>query len=264
MSTLLFTVAQNGYGVGYARCLKSHARYAARLGAAYAAVTRPYRVAEPALCAWLKISLLLQALRAGHAWVAFIDADCLVRESAPDFRTQWQSERSVYMAKGRSGRINSGVIFARGDAQAASFFEQVLASLVANIPAADRLNLKYENGNVIYCAARGPHVEVIDTQWNNTVDPALQDHFRHYTGPMRDEYRRSLFASAAFRIARSFAARPSPQPEARDAQFVARLDALTQRCVQLYPAFTDAGGRRAASTLDGKTYLAIAESGDAA
>jgi hypothetical protein len=261
MSTLIFTVAQNGYGVGYAKCLASHARYAQRLGATYVAVTRPYRVAEPALCAWLKISLLLQALRAGHDWVAFVDADCMIRECAPDFRIACTSSRSVYMAKGRSDRINSGVIFARGDAKAVLFFQQVMQSLTANIPAEARLNLKYENGNVIYCASLGPFVEVIPHVWNNTFEPTLDDHFRHFTGPMRDEYRRSWPAKLAFRIARSLAARPTSQPEARDAQFVARLEAITRRCMEIYPQFANAPWPQPRATR--RTDYSTAESRDA-
>lgn len=261
MSTLIFTVAQNGYGIGYAECLQSHARYAAKLGATYVPVVRPFRVEEPALCAWLKISLLLHALRARHEWIAFVDADVSIRGHTPDFRTQWPSPRSVFMAKGRSGRINSGVIFARGEPQAIGFFEQVMASIVANVPAAARHHLKYENGNVIHCASQGDAIEVIDHAWNNTFEPELHDYLRHYTGPMRDEYRRSLGAALAFRLARALAAKPGPQPEARDAQFVARLEALTRRCVQIYPAFD---GEHAREARMGQYIAAAAERTDAA
>ncbi|HEY4366341.1 MAG TPA: hypothetical protein VGN07_03845 [Steroidobacteraceae bacterium] len=238
MSTLIFTVAQNGYGVGYSQCVQSHAAYAKRVGAKYLPVVRPFRVKEPALSAWLKIPLMLHALRSGYEWVAFVDADCRIHSSAPDFRAVEQPGRSVYMANGRSGRVNSGVMFAKAAAGAAAFFEQVMGSLTTGIPPEDRQNLRYENGNVIYCTRHSEQVEVIDHRWNNTYEPGLQDHFRHYTGPLRGEYRRSLFDTAAFWVARSLAATPTSQPEARDAAFVQRLADLTATCVGIYPVLS--------------------------
>jgi hypothetical protein len=237
MSTLIFTIAQNGYGIGYSQCLHSHARYAERLGATYVAVTRPFRVAEPALCSWLKIPLLLRAVRAGYDWIAFIDGDCRVHDYTPDFRHAWRSERSVFMTKGRSGRVNAGVIFAKGDRHAAHFFEQVMSSLTVSIPEQDRRGTKYENGNVIYCTSRSEYVEVIDTRWNNTYQLELDDYLRHYTGPLREEYKRSWLATAAFKVAKTLAGRPSPAPETRDAAFVQRLDDLAAQCAHIYPSF---------------------------
>jgi len=236
MTTLIFTVAQNGYGIGYSKCLRSHAEYAAKLDATYVAVVRPFRVKEPALSAWLKIPLMLHALKGGYEWVAFVDADCLIRSTAPDFRAIRVPQKSVYMALGRSERVNSGVMFATGP-RGADFFDKVLGSLTTEIPAADRQQLKYENGNVIYCAQHSTDVQTIDHRWNNTFEPQLNDYFRHYTGPMRDEYRRSSANALAFRIARSLAATPTAQPGARDAAFVARLGNLTQQCCRIYPAF---------------------------
>jgi hypothetical protein len=150
------------------------------------------------------------------------------------------------MALGRSERVNSGVMFATGP-EGASFFEKVLSSLTTQIPAADRQQLKYENGNVIYCAQHSTDVETIDPRWNNTFQPQLDDYFRHYTGPMRDEYQRSPTNAFAFRVARSLAATPTAQPVARDAAFVARLRDLTQQCCRIYPAFLQSDGIRRAS-----------------
>jgi hypothetical protein len=264
MSTLIFTVAQNGYGIGYSQCLRSHAAYAARLGAVYLPVVRPFRVKEPALSAWLKIPLLLRALRAGHEWVAFVDADCRIRDTAPDFRDIGRAGKSVYMAKGRTGRVNSGVIFARGGA-AEGFFEQVMASLTTGIPAEDRQNLRYENGNVIYCTRNSDQVEIIDHCWNNTYEPGLPDHFRHFTGPLRSEYRRSPLNATAFWLAKSLAATPTSQPEARDQAFVARLENLTETCVRIYPAFSGRRGNEGAveSSIPDSSARVIASGGKA-
>src|SRR5688500_13784664 len=98
MKHLIFTVAQNGYAFGYSACIRSHERYAERLGCDYVCVSRPLRVKAPALAAWLKIPLLLHALKNGREWVAFLDADCMVRETAPDFTSVAMSGKSIYAA----------------------------------------------------------------------------------------------------------------------------------------------------------------------
>jgi hypothetical protein len=240
MACLIFTVAQNGYDIGFSQCIRSQAAYAERLGHVYALVRRPFRVSEPALSAWLKIPLMLRALHSGYEWVAFIDADCRVRDNAPDFREVAMLGKSVYMAHGRSGRVNSGVMFARAESSATDFFGAVLASLTAEIPHEDRKQLKYENGNVIHCARGNTSIGVMDPRWNNTSDPALPDFFRHYTGPLRDEYRRSFLSTCGFRLARAITRPPVAQPESRDAAFVSRLEALSRKSCRLYPQFMSA------------------------
>ncbi|MBS3180070.1 MULTISPECIES: hypothetical protein [unclassified Pseudoclavibacter] len=235
MSTLIFTIAQNGYGVAYQDCIDSQRRYAARIGANYAAVTEPKQVAEIALSAWLKVPLILGALRAGYDYVAFIDADARVAEDAPDFRTETLQQESVGMALGRSGRVNSGVIFTKRDEASLAYFERIMASLEEEIPAEDRQNLKYENGNLIYVTKLLGGVETLDLKWNNTSDVDLKDHIRHYTGPLRDTYRRSLSANLKYRLARIGLRKATPQPAQRSASFVNKLQAEVQAAEERYP-----------------------------
>ncbi|MFB6489521.1 hypothetical protein P2A57_23150, partial [Xanthomonas perforans] len=185
MSTLIFTIAQNGYDVAYGRCLESHRAYADDLGATYVAVTEPKRQPDTAVSAWLKVPLLLDAIRSGYSRVAFIDADAEVKPGTPNFDSSFTAGRPLGMALGRSGRLNSGVIFARQSPETVSFLERVMSSMLEEIPDEARAHLKYENGNVIYVDARLGGVERIDLIWNNTWDPGLDDHSRHYTEPLR-------------------------------------------------------------------------------
>lgn len=252
-STLIFSIAQNGYGVGWHACLRSQATYAARLGATYAAVLRPLRVAQPALSAWLKLPLMLEALRAGHDWVAFIDADCRVQESAPDFRSIEQPGKAVYMANGRSGQLNSGVIFAKRSPAAIAFLERVMASLTGDLSErVAAVNRKYENGNVIYCARGDDSVGLLDTRWNNTFEPTLDDHFRHYTGPMQRQYQRSLGDKLAFVLVKRLLKPRVAAPPVPDASFASQLEALTARCLQMYPALVRAGELHTFGPLQGE------------
>jgi hypothetical protein len=167
-------------------------------------------------------------LAAGFDFLAYIDADCRISSQAPDFTSLFESaSRDVLMARGRSGRLNSGVILVRNTASAVTFFDQVLASVTSAITEQDRAGLKYENGNMVHVAARTEAVGELPPEWNNTYQPDLADHIRHYTGPLRDELpiplRRRLAATAIRRTTGD----PTPAPESRDRAFAAQLAELT-------------------------------------
>lgn len=226
MTTLLFTVGQNGYDVAYARCIESHRAYARRIGAEYEAIVEPKRMPDTAISAWLKIPVLLGALESGYEWVGFIDADAEVRITAPDFRDVLK-EDAIGMANGRSGRVNSGVILVRNSAESRRFFRRVVDSIVEEIPDEARANLKYENGNVIFVASELGGIEELDRRWNNTADAELDDYIRHYTGPLRETYKRPLLDEIRYRSARLRVAKPTPQPATRSVAFVQQLTEAT-------------------------------------
>lgn len=238
MSALIFTVGQNGYDVAYRSCISSHQRYADRIGAQYVAVTEPGHMPDTAISAWLKIPLMVEALRSGYDHVAFIDADAEVRSTTPDFREALPADVSVGMALGRSGRFNSGVMLARNDDKARAFFGRVQGSILEEVPDEARANLKYENGNVIYVADQMGGVATLDPRWNNTADPSLDDYVRHYTGPLRSTYRRKLIDEIRFRAARARVARPTSQPATRTPQFLDSLLSASQDARSRYPALT--------------------------
>lgn len=243
MSALIFTVGQNGYDIAYRSCISSHQRYADRIGAAYVAVTEPRRMPDTAISAWLKIPLMLDALKSGYDHVAFIDADAEVRATTPDFRQAVPADASVGMALGRSGRFNSGVMLARNDESARSFFGRVQESILEEIPDEARANLKYENGNVIFVADQVGGIATLDPRWNNTADPSLDDYVRHYTGPLRSTYRRGLLDEIRFRVARARVARPTSQPATRTPGFLADLQGAARGAQDRYPSLTYRTGR---------------------
>ncbi|WP_124391975.1 putative nucleotide-diphospho-sugar transferase [Rhodococcus wratislaviensis] len=191
------------------------------------------------MSAWLKVPLTLRALEMGYENVAYIDADCEVRADAPDFRTVLSDSphASVFMANGRSGRLNSGVMFVRNSAVSRRFYGRVMQSMTEKIPEKDRAGLKYENGNIIYCAAGNTDVNIMDARWNNTSQPELQDFIRHYTGPLRQEYRRPIAIETYSQLMKRVIARPSSQPESRSSSFPARLNTLVSECTRYYDEF---------------------------
>jgi hypothetical protein len=240
MKTLVFTIAQNGYGTAFLSCIASQRAYAKRIGADYVSVTKPRRIPAAALSAWLKVPLMLHALESGYDWVAYIDADCEVKPDAPDFRNELgSSPKQVFMALGRSGRVNSGVMIARRGPESTSYFARVLASATENIPADDRANLKYENGNVIYVTNLTDAVATLPAEWNNSLDPDLADYIRHYTGPMRARLTRSLPRELQYRIVKFVQSRRlatfARQPESRSDAFVADLQRIEEAAVSAFP-----------------------------
>jgi len=240
MSTLIFTIAQNGYSTAFLQCIKSQRKYAQDLGANFVAITEPKRVPDTSLSAWLKIPILLHALESGYDWVGYIDADCQVQKRAIDFREHLNEVGpGIFMAYGRSGRVNSGVIFARKSAEAIGFLHKVLSTITQPIPAEDRASLKYENGNVIYVQRNWGGVQILDPRWNNATDSAMQDYIRHYTGQMRSTLRRPLWRELQFQFLRRTRNRQfikfKSQPEQREQSFLSNLQALELQVRKMYP-----------------------------
>jgi hypothetical protein len=171
--------------------------------------------------------------------VLFVDADCLIQPGAPPLDPLEEVETPILMALGRSGRLNSGVIFARCSDTSVAFFGEVMQSITQPIRAEDRAQLKYENGNIIHCARRLGGVGELDPKWNNTSDPELADYVRHFTGPMRPLHTppplASVVSSAIGRLAGR--TRPGPQPESRPTDFRHQLDRLATAAVTRYRAF---------------------------
>jgi len=240
MSALIFTIAQNGYGTAFLQCIASQREYSRTLGAEFVVVNRPSRVHDTALSAWLKIPLMLQALESGYDWVAYIDADCEVRVGAPDFRESLEPvSGDVFMAHGRSGRVNSGVMFAKNSHGSRQFFSRVLESITTSIPAEDRASLKYENGNVIHVERVHGGVTVMDQAWNNTYEPELADHVRHYTGVLRPLLRRPFFREVQYQVLRRLGSRQlrkfQSQPARREVAFAEQLSSLALESVRALP-----------------------------
>ncbi len=242
MAALIFTVALNGYAYEFRDCLRSQREWARDRGYEYAAVTKPRRVEEVALCAWLKIPLTLEAMAAGYEHVMFIDSDARVDGRTPAIEDLGAGAHAVRMALGRSERLNSGVIYARASDAARSFFGKVLASADEQLAPEDRAHLKYENGNIIHCARHDPTVGTLPLRWNNTYDAGLDDYIRHYTGPLRPEHRRSRDPVASARRALR-SRRVGAAPVRRDPGFVGRLDALTRTAIEANPSMRRALSR---------------------
>jgi hypothetical protein len=188
--------------------------------------------------AWLKIPLILSAIKSGYDWIFFVDADCEIRPHTPAIKTIAVAEQSLYMGLGFSGNVNSGVIIVKNTEDARLFFEQVLKASTIVVPETDL----GENGHIIHFAKQYSSIlKIIPSQWNNNADTQLNDYIRHYSagGPMRSLFRFSLKAkllrlciNLRSKIVKFSGANFTPRDE-----LMKRLQRALYLCQKRYPEF---------------------------
>ncbi len=230
-NTLIFSIAMNGYYWEYKKNLQTQAAYAMRHGYRYVVIDRPQISLLGMECAWLKVALMSEALKAGYDWVMFVDADAEIKPSAPAIESLRCEGKSIYLAKGFSGRVNSGVLIASRAEASEAFFDQVLAEHAKALPPEDDVGWG-ENGHIIHFAKKNPAVKLISARWNNNRDPYLRDHIRHYSaGPLRAYYQPGFINHICYLCHHYLVAivRRVPTSGHPRSTFVARINALLDR-----------------------------------
>jgi hypothetical protein len=181
---IVISIALRGYKKVFRECIDTQKSYCNRCGFQYVLIDEAPRHVSAAEAAWLKIALLCSALKSDYDWVAFLDADCEVRKETPCFSKYLGSvtgDKSIFVAPGFSGRINSGVIFARSNTESIGFFEQVINSADQEVPEDDKA--PYENGHMIYHGSRCSSVYLLDHHlWNNNSEIDEESYIQHYSG----------------------------------------------------------------------------------
>lgn len=192
MNKGLLTVLTPSYEQVYVRELASQRDYAARHG--YRRHVDRLLKEDAAQAKWRKVEALLEMLDR-HEVVLLLDADCIVGEDAPDICQELRPGKSVYMARGHSGRYNSGVILAKGDEDSRRFFRAVLASKDARPRLENFVSEEGENGHVIEAASNpllAERVHELSYRWNNNRYIDRSDYIRHFSGgPMKEHRRRA-------------------------------------------------------------------------
>ncbi|MFM5999173.1 MAG: hypothetical protein ACKPCI_33080 [Dolichospermum sp.] len=181
-TTFMFTIATNGYDEVFKDCLDSHKEYATRQGYHYVAFTKsPPNGISGTNSAWLKVAIILRALKKGYKNVFFLDSDALIHNYTPAIESVFCPEKQIYMSVESSGNFNSGVIIVINHPQSIKFFEKLL--LRADVPGfilpkSDR-NL-YENGHVINLSKNSPIVQIISPKWNYNFNTVLPENEQEY------------------------------------------------------------------------------------
>lgn len=238
-TTLVFSIALNGYQWLYKDYLRSHAQFASKHNYAYQAVTRPFITSKGVECCWLKLTLLQEALKAGYDNVLFVDADAYIQDNAPDLESNFHTGKYLYLARSYSGRFNSGVILIKNSQVIRTWLRNLLADRHQPISAANSVGWG-ENGHVIEHCKNRDFVSTLDNRWNNTHDPVLKDYIRHFSfGPLRQSLMLNLIHKCFSRLTSLFS---KTTRVLQKAGLIKRLDdglvSLTQRVLRLYPIFT--------------------------
>jgi hypothetical protein len=198
---LLFSIATGGYERLFEHCILSHRAYCRRCDYEYVVIDQTPSRLRPAEAAWLKIPLMQSALAAGYRWVGFIDADCEIRSHAPCFSGHpdlADGSKSLFLAPGRSGRLNSGVMLVRNSRASADFFQAVLEHAEQDVPEEDRA--PYENGHVIFLGKNNPHVGLLRHDlWNNNSALDERSYIQHYSGRILRRWYMDNVAQAGLR-----------------------------------------------------------------
>lgn len=202
---LVFSIALNGYQWTYKRHLCSQKRYCKEMGFEYVTVSQP-KVSKLGIeCCWLKLHLMRAALEKGYKFVLFLDADAYVSRSAPNILQNVDDSHFVYMAKGYSGRFNSGVILLKNCNEALDWLTKIIESHGQPIPEDDDVGWG-ENGHVIHVTKQFSGIKCLYNSWNSTYLPCRSDYIHHYShGPMRKGLFRFLFHRMLAKISRGFA-----------------------------------------------------------
>lgn len=182
--TLLFSIGLNGYDKLFRNCIKSQKAYSTKFDYKYILINRAPQKMSGQKAAWLKIYLLREAMELGYKWIAFIDADCEIRQHTPDFRKYLENldtDASTFMAHGFSGRINSGVIFMKNTIESKAYLDEVINNRNNPVPEEDKA--PFENGHMITYGKNNASVKIIDnTLWNNNIKFDPESYIQHYSG----------------------------------------------------------------------------------
>jgi hypothetical protein len=189
---LVFSIALGDYERLFRRCIESHEAYCRRHHYDYLLVNRAPRTLLSQESSWLKIPLLLAALEKGYEWIAFLDADCEVSPHAPPFSALSGTnpeEQSVFLAPGKSNRINAGVIFVKNRPATLSLLRTMLDHADQKVPSPED-RAPYENGHLIHFARNNPAVHLLEHRlWNNNSVLDEKSHIQHYSsGVLRELY----------------------------------------------------------------------------
>jgi hypothetical protein len=183
--TLVLSIALNGYQWLYRNCINSQRAYAQQNGYEYLVITRPYFTALGVECCWLKLTMMLEALRAGYETVLFVDADAYIKSAAHKVETLLEPDKYLYLAKGYSGRFNSGVMLVNNHFKIQHWLEGVISTRYCSVLPKHDVGWG-ENGHIIQNTENCEFVSTLDRRWNNTYDIHLSDYIRHFSfGPLR-------------------------------------------------------------------------------
>ncbi|SEQ58331.1 hypothetical protein SAMN03080615_01988 [Amphritea atlantica] len=181
----VFSLGQYGYDTAFSDAVDSQRVYCEKHGYNYYCISEPGSDLLGRENIWLKALACYGALLKND-YILYVDTDVRIKETCPPIIEAVSEENPIGLVAGHSGRANAGVIIAKNCSLSLAFFAEWIACL--GKPISPRHDVGWgENGHLIRLVEKY-RLELIDTQWNNTFLPDLDDYMRHYTGPIRAEY----------------------------------------------------------------------------
>lgn len=234
--TLILSIALNGYQWMYREELNSHKRYAQKNGYVHQAITRPFVSRLGVECCWLKLTIMRTALMSGYDRVLFLDADAMVKDNCLALSQVIIKNKYVYMAKGYSGRFNSGVILAVNHKETISWLNRVIESRDSRVKASNDVGWG-ENGHVIEQSEGIPFIQELAEKWNNTSNYDLEDYIQHSNcGPMRTSAVNNLFHKIVFYLSAKYLTYISKNRDQEEHKSLLMQE--TNKILSIYPQLT--------------------------
>lgn len=238
---LVFSIALEGYEDTYGSCIETIKQYTKAHDYDFELINSSPRDLLPIEAAWLKLPLIVAALKKGYEWVAFIDSDIDVRPFTPAFDQQLEKEdtsKSIFISTGKSGRLNSGVIFVKNTPESLAFFEGIIAKCDLMVPEEDRT--AFENGHIIHYGKTSNEIFVLDHDaWNNNSKLNPKSYLQHYSsGNLRDWYFENRVGKKSFfKVLKSKLLKPLKNRKIAKIKGT-RPDKLSESIVELMPYYT--------------------------
>lgn len=176
-NVMVFSVAVNYYDLIFSGNIESQKAYAERYGYDYFCFKGEHLL-DIKVAAWLKIALIREYLEMNYELVMFVDADCYVRDNTPNITQLIKREKFIYLAKGFSGRVNTGMMIIKNSIESNAFIQTLLVNCEKHVKEQDW----GENGHVIHFCRDLAGLEIVDRRWNNNTSWEMKDYIRHYCG----------------------------------------------------------------------------------
>ena len=141
-----------------------------------------------------KIDELINLLDTTTSDVLLIDADCLIKDDCPKLEI-FLNDKSIYYANGKSGRLNSGVLYFKNTKNSLEFLNNLKEKLKIKIPRGKGyyVTKEGENGHIIWTKDEYEKLnknifQEISKKWNCS-SPALKEeaYVLHFTNDLKKE-----------------------------------------------------------------------------
>ena len=141
-----------------------------------------------------KVEELYKLLTTQSNDVLLIDCDCLIKKETPKLETFLIKEKSIYYVKGKSGRLNSGFLYFKNNAESKKFVEDIFDRFSKTVPASHYVTKEGENGHIIWLQndylSEGKDIFFeLSKLWNcSSLTLEKEAYVLHFTNDLKKKY----------------------------------------------------------------------------